>query len=60
MLNLMSKEENEKHAHKQHHNKHHGNSHMKEPFPMEIAAAVHEQGAENGAAFVLCGVSNSV
>lgn len=56
----MSKEENEKHAHRQHHNKHHGNSGMKELVPMEIGAAVHEQGTEKGAAFVLCGFSNSV
>lgn len=48
MLNLMSKEENEKHVHGQHHNKHHGNSRMKEPVPMEIGAAVHEQKVRRG------------
>lgn len=61
MLNLMSKEENEKHAHRQHYNKHHGNSRMKELVPMEMAAAMmHAQGTERGPAFVLRGFSNSV
>lgn len=55
MFRLMPKAENAKHAHGRHHNKRHGNSRMKEPVSMEIRAAAHEQGDEEGAAVVLCG-----